>query len=61
MYQKRVDAYKLTCSMWFDLAFTILRYLIDFQETNKCNSCFVTSYQIFFKWNSAVWPTDNNW
>jgi len=29
-------------SMWLGLAFTKFRYLTDFQETNKCNSFFVT-------------------
>jgi len=29
-------------SMWLGLAFTRFRYLTDFQENNKCNSCFVT-------------------
>jgi len=27
-------------SMWLGLAFTRFRYLTDFQEINKCNSCF---------------------
>jgi len=29
-------------STWLGLAFTRLRYLTDFQENYKCNSCFVT-------------------
>jgi len=29
-------------STWLGLAFTKFRYLTDFQENNKCNSCFVT-------------------
>jgi len=29
-------------SMWLGLAFTRFRYLTDFQESDKCNSCFVT-------------------
>jgi len=33
---------KLMRSTWLVLAFTRFRYLTDFQETNKCNSCFVT-------------------
>jgi len=32
----------LTCSTWLGLAFTTFRYLTDSQETNTCNSCFVT-------------------
>jgi len=28
-------------SRWLSLAFTRFRYLINFQETDKCNSCFV--------------------
>jgi len=29
-------------STWLGLSFTRFRYLTDFQETNKCNSGFVT-------------------
>jgi len=29
-------------STWLGLAFTRFRYLTDFQENYKCNSCFVT-------------------
>jgi len=29
-------------SSWLGLAFTGIRYLTDFEENNKCNSCFVT-------------------
>jgi len=33
---------KLMRSTWLDLAFTRFRYLTDFQENNKCYSCFIT-------------------
>jgi len=33
---------KLMRSTWLGLAFTRFRYLTDFQENDKCNSCFVT-------------------
>jgi len=33
---------KLMRSTWLGLSFTRFRYLTDFQENNKCNSCFVT-------------------
>jgi len=60
-------------STWLGLAFTRFRYLTDFQENNECNSCFVTIsfsainsvppnkfiYQIIYKWNNAVWTTDD--
>jgi len=29
-------------STWLGLAFTRFKYLADFQESSKCNSCFVT-------------------
>jgi len=29
-------------STWIGLAFTRFKYLADFQEINKCDSCFVT-------------------
>ena len=41
---------KLMRSTWLGLAFTRFRHLTGFQETNKCNSCFLT----------ALWPTDSN-
>jgi len=30
-------------STWLGLAFTRFRYLTNFQENNKCNSCFVST------------------